>query len=165
MIRTVIAAVAANGVIGQGGTMPWDCPADMKHFMSTTMGHPCIVGRKTYESFRRRPLPGRLNIVLTKQPDYATADGVIVVGSYDEAVRHCEQIGAARMFVCGGAQIYRITLPQADEMILTHLPDHVSGDSFFPEWDPADWEETDSRAGEDGVHWKTYRRRRRDREP
>ena len=160
MITIVIAAVATNGVIGRRGTMPWNYPADMRHFVSTTMGHPCVVGRKTYESFRKRPLPGRLNVVLTRQSNYPAPDGVVVVSSYDAARRHCQQIDASRMFVCGGAKIYQIALPQTDEMILTHLPDTVDGDSYFPEWDEADWEETDSRAGAEGLCWKSYRRRR-----
>ena len=155
----IIGAVTADGVIGRDGTLPWRHPSDMKHFMSTTMGYPIVVGRLTYESFPRRPLPGRLNVVLTRRSDYNVAEGAVVVANYDQARRCCKETGADRMFVCGGAQIYRLALSDADEMALTEIPDREEGDAFFPKWSVADWEEIDSRDGDGGLRWKYYRRR------
>ncbi len=167
MKTIIIAAVAANGVIGRDGDLPWNYPADMKHFMRTTAGYPCLMGRKTYESLRRRPLPGRTNIVLTANPGYDAAAEVVIVGSYEEARSLCDRIGAGAMFVCGGEAVYRRALAEADEMILTHLPEEVSGETFFPDWDAEEWEMVDNieqeavekKTGQKRLlRWSTYRR-------
>ena len=167
MKTIIIAAVAANGVIGRDGDLPWNYPADMKHFMRTTVGYPCLMGRKTYESLRRRPLPGRTNIVLTANPHYQAPAEVVIVGSYEEARSHCDRTNAEAMFVCGGEAVYRRALAEADEMILTHLPEEVHGETFFPNWDTAEWEIVNS-VEEEAVEketdqkrllrWATYRR-------
>ena len=107
----------------------------MKHFRRVTRGHAVVAGRKTYETFQTRPLPQRRNFVLTRNPAYAVAEGV---GCMREAwPRFCSAPrvhGSEKLFVLGGAQIYALALPLADEMILTHLPIEVEGDAYFPAW-------------------------------
>ena len=155
----LIAAVSPGLVIGRDGGLPWHRPDDMRHFMGTTVGHPCIMGRRTYESFPRRPLPGRLNLVVTGNARYEVGAGALVFPSPDAALDHCRRLNAERAFVLGGEGIYRQMLPGADEMILTHVPDRVEGDRHFPAWDEAEWEIVDSiEKGE--LRFLTYQRRR-----
>ena len=161
----LIAAVAANGVIGDDGEMPWHIPADLQHFKQTTMGNPVIMGRKTYESIAARidgPLPGRHNIVLSRS-DPDLHEGVVVADSIDTAVAEAEAVcalddDAERIFVIGGATVYEQFLDQADELVLTELDDAYQGDTEFPEWDDSEWHEVD-RDDRDGCAFVTYRRR------
>jgi dihydrofolate reductase len=153
----VIAAVSQNNIIGREGELPWRYPADLRHFKRTTAGHPVVMGRKTFEAIGR-PLPNRQNIVLTRNPDYQAPPGVIVFHTLAEARNYCAAAGAAKMFILGGAEIYRLALPQTDEMVLTHIPEHVWGDTTFPPWNPAEWEVVDRRE-EDGLCFVTYRRK------
>lgn len=137
---TLIAAVAKNGVIGDGNALPWHLPEDLRHFKALTTGHAVIMGRKTWDSLpkRFRPLPDRLNIVMTRDPSYA-AEGATVVHSMVEALAAAADHNA---FVIGGAELYAHALPLADRLELTELAREFPGDAFFPEVDPADWLET-----------------------
>ena len=155
----LMAAVSPDRVIGRDGAIPWHYPADMRYVRQTTTGHPCVMGRKTWESLPRRPLPGRPNLVLTRRADYEVAAGVIVCASFEEARGHCKEMGAEQMFVLGGEEVFRETLAFADEMLITHVPDRVEGDVQFPEWDGREWFEEESREQE-GLRFARYVRRR-----
>jgi dihydrofolate reductase len=134
----LIAAVARNGVIGRDGRMPWHLPADTRRFAQLTAGCPVIMGRRTWDSLplRYRPLPGRLNIVVTRQADWA-AGGAVAVPSLDAALIHAREHAApgARIFVIGGAELYAQALPLADELELTEIHADAPGDTRFPSWD------------------------------
>ncbi len=158
MIKSIIAAISRNGVIGRDNDIPWHYPADMKHFRDTTRGFPVIAGRKTYESFQVRPLPGRLNIVLSRDASYTAEGGADVVGSLEDAFKRADATGKDRVFVLGGAEIYRQAMAQVGEMVLTFIPDEVEGDAFFPPWEPGDWEEV-ARRSDGTLDFVTYRRR------
>jgi dihydrofolate reductase len=136
---SVIVARAANGVIGNKGGLPWHIPNDLKHFKSLTMGHPIIMGRKTWESIGR-PLPGRRNIVVSRQDSFA-APGAQVVTSLQAAMDACR--GEVEVFVIGGEQLYRQALPRADRLYLTEIGREFEGDTKFPELRPDDWLESD----------------------
>lgn len=154
----LIAAVSPDLVIGRDGGLPWHYPADLAHFLRTTLGHPCIMGRRTYESFPRRPLPGRSNLVLTRDSAYPLAPGVLRFGDLDSALAHLRAERCPTAFVCGGEGVYRQALPLADAMVLTHVPDRVAGDTRFPAWRDDDWELVAERA--DGpLRFCHYRRR------
>ena len=140
MIVSLIAAMAENRVIGNKGEIPWDIPADRRHFRETTWGHPVIMGRKTFEGLAG-PLPGRTNIVITRQRDYAAA-GCTVVQSLAEAMQAAA--GADEVFICGGTEIYRQALPLADRIYLTVVHAEMDGDALFPEI-PLDFRETGRR--------------------
>ncbi|MFT4173402.1 MAG: dihydrofolate reductase [Rhodocyclaceae bacterium] len=124
----LIAAVARNGVIGRDNTLPWRLSDDLKRFKALTLGHPIIMGRKTWDSLGR-PLPGRHNIVVSRQAGLQL-DGATVVHSLDEAL-HCAG-DAAQVFVIGGAQLYGVALPLADALHLTEVHADVVGDAHFP---------------------------------
>ena len=156
MKTILIAALSENRVIGRDNAIPWHYPADMKHFRRVTRGHAVVAGRKTYETFQTRPLPQRRNFVLTRNPAYAVAEGVVVCASLAEVLR-CAR-GSEKLFVLGGAQVYEQALPVADEMILTHLPIEVEGDAYFPAWDEGEWEMVERRS-EGELVFATYRRR------
>jgi dihydrofolate reductase len=133
----VIAAVAANGVIGRGGQLPWRLPDDLRYFKSLTMGHPILMGRRTFESIGR-PLPGRRSIVVsTTLPDPAPA-GVERARSLEEALEMTEGAGGA-VFVIGGAALYAAALPRARVVHLTELDEPVKGDVVFPPFDRSAW--------------------------
>lgn len=129
MIISLIAAVAENGVIGRKGALPWHIPSDLKRFNAVTRGHTVIMGRKTFESIGR-PLPGRRNIVLTRQQDYQ-AEGCEIVHDLDSAFAACA--GEAEVFIGGGGEVYAATIPLADRIYLTRVKAAVEGDTFFPE--------------------------------
>ena len=157
MLKTIIAAVSQNGVIGSKNGIPWNYPEDWKHFRKTTKGYPIITGRKTYESFQVQPLPGRLNIILSNDTNYQAPDGVLVFDSINFAFKRAEKEGKGKVFILGGSQIYNQTIAVCDEMILTHIPKKVDGDTFFPQWDPNEWKEVRSiRQGE--LIFATYSR-------
>ena len=123
--------MAANRVIGAGGRIPWHYTSDMRHVKETTTGFPCIMGRKTYESFPRRPLPGRQNIVLTRSTGYQVAAEVKICAGLAEATTWCGNLGAEKVFILGGEEVYRLALAEADEMLITLVPDDVAGDTLF----------------------------------
>ena len=158
----IIVGLAANGVIGKDGDLVVRHPADVRHFVRTTKGHPFVAGRKTFESFRKIPLPERENIVLTRNTEYMPPKEVHVVHSFDEAVKHCIQAGAEKMFVLGGAQLYATALPRTDEMIITYFPEEAAGDTYFPSWNESDWQIVDSNR-EEGLTFSTYQRKRESR--
>ncbi len=134
---TLVVAAAANGVIGARGALPWHLPADLKHFKAKTLGRPVVMGRRTHESIGRA-LPGRLNIVVTRQADYA-ALGCTVVGSLDAAFAAAGD--AAEVCVIGGGELYREVLPRADRIELTEIHADFEGDAHFPPLDRAHWRE------------------------
>jgi dihydrofolate reductase len=135
----VIFARARNGAIGKDGVMPWHLPEDLAHFKSVTLGCPVIMGRKTWDSIpaRFRPLPGRINIVVTRRPDWQGAGGTRA-GSLDEAIALCAS--APQVWVIGGAQIYAQALPLADAAQVTEIDIDVEGDAFAPSFGP-EWNE------------------------
>lgn len=136
----LIAAVARNGVIGQGGVLPWHLPEDLAYFRRVTQGHPVVMGRRTWESLpaRFRPLPGRRNIVLTRQPGWAS-DGAETAANWPAA--QALLAGQERAFVIGGAEVFRELMPAADELWLTEVQADVVGDTLFPPWPRAEFEE------------------------
>ncbi|MBM6552122.1 type 3 dihydrofolate reductase [Marinomonas ostreistagni] len=144
---SLIVAMSTNRVIGINNALPWHLPNDLKYFKQVTMGKPIIMGRNTFESIGR-PLPGRRNIVITRNPDYQ-AEGIDVVSSLEAAIQLGEDIclidGHEEVMVIGGAQIYELTLPQADRLYITHVDAEVEGDAFFPE---VDWQQY-RKAGEE----------------
>jgi dihydrofolate reductase len=143
MELAIIVAAAENGVIGKNNALPWRIPADMRYFKRTTMGKPIVMGRKTFESIGK-PLPGRTNIVITRNPAFV-AEGVKVVSSLDEALKLAEDIavadGAEELVVIGGAEIYRSAMPRADRLYLTEVHASVEGDALLPEIDWSHWRE------------------------
>jgi dihydrofolate reductase len=139
---TLIAAVARNGTIGKDNALPWRLSADLKRFKALTTGHPILMGRKTWESLGR-PLPGRHNIVITRNAGYR-ADGVTVVHSIQAAIDAAIDAtsGDAEAFVIGGEEIYRLALPLADRLQLTEIGSDFAGDAVFPAFDRSQWQET-----------------------
>jgi dihydrofolate reductase len=144
MALHVIFARAANGVIGRDNAMPWKLPEDMAHFKRTTMDAPVIMGRKTWDSIppKFRPLPGRTNIVVTRQADWR-AEGALRAGSLDEAVALCP--AGADAWVVGGAEIYRQALPLASTAVVTEIDADFEGDAYAPDFGPQ-WQEASREA-------------------
>lgn len=140
---SLIVAKAANGCIGRDNKLPWYLPNDLKYFKKTTFGKPIIMGRKTWESLKG-PLPGRANIVITRQENYQ-ADGAKVVKTLDEAVALAGSIalidGVDEVVIIGGAEIYAHALPRVTTMYVTEVHANVEGDAFFPDVDLAQWAE------------------------
>ena len=136
MTVTIIAAVAENGVIGRGNTLPWHLPDDLKRFKRLTVGHPVIMGRKTFDSIGRRPLPNRRSIVISRDPALP-ADGITVARDLDTALSLAGT--GAQIFVIGGAEVFRAALPRADRLELTVIHADIPGDASFPAIDPAEW--------------------------
>ena len=134
--------MAENRVIGRDNSLPWRLPTDMRHFMSTTMGKPVLMGRKTMESMKA-PLPGRTNIVLTRDTSWQR-EGARVVHGLDDALALAEQQclidGQDELMVIGGADIYSLCLPLADKLYVTHVSGHPDGDVFFPDFDLDNWD-------------------------
>ena len=140
----LIAAVARNGVIGRGGVLPWHLAADMQHFRELTRDCPVVMGRRTWDSLspRYRPLPGRSNIVVSRRAGW-TAEGAQAAPSLQAALRLAQlRLGPAkRVFVIGGAQLYREAMPLADVLELTEVQADVAGDTQFPFWDRGQFDE------------------------
>ena len=134
----LIAAVAQNGVIGAYGKLPWRLPEDLTHFKALTLGHPVIMGRRTWESLKAS-LPGRENIVVTRIPGYE-APGASVAASLEGALALCT--GEPVVFVIGGAELYAAALPLADALVLTEIQRDYEGDVRFPAWDRSAWRES-----------------------
>ena len=133
----MIAALSRNRVIGRNNSLPWHLPEDLKHFKRVTMGKPLLMGRKTFESIGRA-LPGRTNIVLTRQPAFA-APGIVVVTDPQQALQLAQAETAEELMVIGGEEIYRLMLPMSSRLYLTEVDVQVEGDAYFPEFDPAQW--------------------------
>lgn len=151
MKLVIIAALARDGTIGDGGKIPWHIPGDLKRFKRLTLGHPVIMGRKTWESIGR-PLPGRRNLVLTRRAQIAGAE---CFPDLDAALATC---GDETVFIIGGAEIYRLALPRADELYLTQVPLEVTGDTKFPAYDRNEWVEISRETWPDH-EFVIYRRR------
>jgi dihydrofolate reductase len=135
MTISIIAAIGENRELGFQGGIPWHLPADFKRFKELTMGHPVIMGQRTFESIGK-PLPGRTNIVLTKNADFH-ADGCRVVTSLDEAFD--VEKGSDEAFIIGGGQIYHLAMPVAQKLYLTKVHGKFEADTFFPEWSDTEW--------------------------
>jgi dihydrofolate reductase len=150
---TLIAAVGRNGVIGAVNDMPWHLPEDFAFFKRTTMGHPMVMGRKTFDSIGR-VLPGRRTIVVTRQGDWSHPD----VETAHSLVDALDLAGPAdEVFVCGGGQIYAEAMPFAHRLLITEVEQSPEGDVRFPEIDISDWREV-SRQPRDGFSWVAYER-------
>jgi dihydrofolate reductase len=149
----MVAAVAANGVIGRGGDIPWSLPEDLRHFRATTRGNTVLMGRRTYESIGH-PLPYRTNVVVTRDPDWS-ADGVFVVHSVREGVERAQAFEGDVM-VIGGGQVYADALDLADTQVLTEVHQSPEGDTFYPDFDRREWQETRRERGDgfDFVWWE-----------
>jgi len=150
---TMIAAVGRNGVIGDGLTMPWHLSEDLRFFKRTTMGHPMVMGRRTFDSMGA--LPGRRSVVVTRQRDWS-APGVEVAHSLPEALALVAE--AEQVFVVGGGEIYRQAMAYAVRLLVTHVDQSPEGSVTFPAIDPAVWTET-ARDEQSGFAWVTYERR------
>jgi dihydrofolate reductase len=146
MIISLIAAMAENRVIGHNNKMPWKLPSDRKRFHEITKGHCVIMGRKTFESIGR-PLPGRKNVILTRQRNYTT-EGCIIAHDLDSAFAACG--GADEVFVCGGGEVFQETISLADRIYLTIVHAVVEGDTMFPDI-PADFKEVERKEVLDAI--------------
>lgn len=139
----MIAAVSVNGVIGVNNTLPWHLPDDLRHFKSTTMGKPIVMGRVTFESIGR-PLPGRTNIVVSSRSNWA-APGIEIYRSFESAIEGAEKAAAQsdvdEIMIIGGEQLYRQAMPLAQRLYLTRVEDAVHGDAHFPDVDSQLWVE------------------------
>ena len=158
---TVIAAVAANGVIGAGGDLAWRNGADLRRLKRMTMGHTLVMGRKNFDAIGRA-LPGRRTVVITRQPDWS-ADGVTVVHDAGSALNEALEAivadtGDPAVFVFGGGEIYAQLLPHAHVLELTEIDTAMDGDVFFPAFDRGEWREA-AREPQDGFAWVRYVRR------
>ena len=149
----LVVAMAENGVIGRGGDLPWRIPADLRRFKAVTMGKPIVMGRRTFESIGR-PLPGRPNIVVTRDGSRRW-DGARTAKDFDGALalarRRAEADGVSEVMVIGGAGVYRAALPRVDRIYLTRIHEPVDGDTVFPDWDETAWREV-SREDRDDIY-------------
>jgi dihydrofolate reductase len=157
---TLVVAVAANGVIGDQGRLPWHLPEDLKRFRQLTMGHTIVMGRKTWESIGRL-LPGRRTVIVTRQPDYRV-EGATVVHGLDDALATAR--GEEEVFVIGGNEIFAAAFPRADRLQVTEIDADFPGDTTFPDYDRGEWREVsrESHRTADGLafHFVVYERSR-----
>ena len=147
----MIVAMAANRCIGANNRMPWHLPEDLRHFKRATLGHPVIMGRKTFDSILAslgHPLPGRTSIIVSRNPEYridrvtaAQRQSLLLADSPLTALEAAESTGATEVFVIGGAQIYAAMMPAARRLMVTEIADSIAGDAFFPAIDPTVWHE------------------------
>ena len=170
MSAPVVALVVArgrNGVIGRDGDLPWRLRSDLQRFKAVTVGKPCLMGRKTWESLPLRPLPGRLNIVLTRDQSYEAdgmARGALVCAGLDEAIEIARETaqddGVDEISVIGGTAVFEAALPRARRLYITEVDASPEGDAVFPAFDPAAWIEVSSErhaAGDKDDHAFTFR--------
>lgn len=141
--KVIVVAHSLNRVIGINNKLPWSLPADLAHFKKVTMGHPLVMGRKTYESIGR-PLPGRVTIVVTRQKNW-TADGVIVVHSlesaYEEGAKEAKRLNVNKIMLVGGADLYSQSISLIKRIVITVVNANISGDAVFPELNANSWKE------------------------
>ncbi len=135
---SIIVAASENNVIGINNMLPWRLPTDLKYFKSTTLGKPIVMGRKTFESLGK-PLPGRPNIVITRQNDFQP-EGAYVVKSVEEGIEKAKSFGGDELFITGGSQIFEQAWPLVERIYLTRVYAVVHGDAFFPQLDGAEFE-------------------------
>jgi len=147
----LVVARARNGVIGRGGSLPWRIRSDMAWFKANTLGKPVIMGRRTWESLPRKPLPGRTNIVLSRDDEFAP-DRAVVCDTFSEAVQiareQAAEDGAEEVCVIGGSALFELALPRARRLYLTEVEAEVTGDVLFPPFEEADWTEVRREAHE-----------------
>jgi dihydrofolate reductase len=150
----LVLAKADNGVIGASGAIPWRIPEDMKRFKALTIGKPVVMGRKTWDSIPKKPLPGRTNIVITRDKGW-TAEGAVTVHSLDEALVRARNENPSEIAVIGGAEVYKAALPLATRVELTEIHVDATGDTHLPRFDPAIWHETarEDRATPEGLRY------------
>ena len=170
MKLAIIVAAAKNGVIGRNNQLPWHLPQDLKYFKAVTLGKPVIMGRKTYESIGK-PLPGRTNIVITRNSDWRAAEGVIVTNSFEQALIGASKVLGAdslipeEAMVIGGAEIYRSALQLADRIYLTQVDAVPEGDAFFEPLNKDEWVLESCVAGDEAAlvqhQFLVYQRRAR----
>ncbi len=159
---SIIAAMTRDRVIGIKNTLPWKLPADMKWFRQHTLGKPVVMGRKTYESFGARPLPDRLNIVVTRDPNYDAGEATVAT-SIDDAIQKAGDVD--EIMIIGGASFYEQTLPIADRMYLTKVDADIEGDAWFPDYPSDLWQQvgTQSHPADDknayAMTFNTYEKR------
>jgi len=159
MKLTLVAAVAKNGVIGASNALPWYIPEDLKHFKQVSTGKTVLMGRNTFDSIMERlkkPLPDRINVVVTRNLDFKAPDGVLVFRDLDSALTYLSD--RDEVIVAGGGQIYSQTINRADKLILTEVDKEIEGDVYFPEYDKTNWKET-QREDINGFSWVEYERK------
>ncbi|PZU75181.1 MAG: dihydrofolate reductase [Brevundimonas sp.] len=166
-VISLVVARGRNGVIGRDGDLPWRLRSDLQRFKAITIGKPCLMGRKTWESLPLRPLPGRLNLVLTRDQSYEAegmAKGALVCATLDEAIEiareTAEEDNVDEICVIGGTALFEAALPRARRLYVTEVDAAPQGDARFPDFDPADWTEVSSEpheAGEKDDHAFTFR--------
>lgn len=155
---SIIVAMAKNRTIGINNTLPWRCPADLKHFKALTMGHHMIMGRKTFDSIGKA-LPGRTTVIVTRNTNLSI-EGCVIAHSLQEAIHACT--GDEEIFIVGGAELYSLSLHLADKLYITEIQQDVHGDAHFPEFDHSKWQETSRVVGEQELpqplcyHFVTY---------
>lgn len=137
---TLVVAVAENGVIGHKGALPWRIPEDLKRFKAITLGKPCIMGRKTWESLPKKPLPSRTNIVVTRDHAFC-AEGAEIAHSFDDALGIAARGTPEEIMIIGGEAIFRAALPLAQRIELTEVMAAPEGDAFMPPFDRTKWQE------------------------
>ena len=141
MLISIIVAVAENGAIGKDNQLLWRLPDDLKRFKALTLGHPIIMGRKTFDSIGK-PLPGRTSIVITRNTDFQH-EGVIVVHNIADALKEARKLNSEEAFIIGGGELYKLTQPIADKLYITEVETSIDGDTFFQIDNPDDWTETE----------------------
>ena len=166
-VISLVVARGRNGVIGHEGDLPWRLRSDLQRFKAITIGKPCLMGRKTWESLPLRPLPGRLNLVLTRDQSYEAegmAKGALVCATLDEAIEiareTAEEENVDEICIIGGTALFEAALPRARRLYVTEVDAAPQGDARFPDFDPADWTEVSSEpheAGEKDDHAFTFR--------
>ena len=147
----LVYAISQNGVIGRGGILPWHIPSDLKWFKAVTLGKPVIMGRKTWESLPRKPLPGRANIVISRNADFS-AQGCEIAVDLESALKLASIGEPIEICVIGGAEIYKLFLPLANKVYLTRVLVEVEGDTFLPELDPLQWRVDERQLHEKGAN-------------
>lgn len=158
MSISFVVAVAKNNVIGKENTLPWYLPEDLKRFKALTTGKTVLMGRKTFESILKKlgkPLPQRVNVVITRDENYKAPEGVVV---YNDLKTALDVFKNEEVMVIGGGQIYRQTIDLADTLYVTHVDEEIAGDVFFPTIDPAVWQKTDEEK-HDSFTFATYKRK------
>ena len=150
-IISLVVAASRNGVIGQDGGLPWHISSDLKLFKQITLGKPVIMGRKTWDSLPRKPLPGRRNIIISRKADFL-AQGAEVAQSVGEALALAKIDHPAEIAVIGGGEVYRLFLALADKIYLTEVDLEVEGDTFFPKLEPTEWEQVENKLYERGIN-------------
>ena len=143
----LVVAASENGVIGAGGKLPWHIPEDLRRFKALTLGKPCIMGRKTWQSLPRKPLPGRTNIVVSRDPGFR-AEGARLAADFESALRLAGQENPDEIAVIGGEAIFAAALSHASRIYSTEISGHIAGDAFMPRFDRSQWCETER----DGPH-------------